>query len=89
MKRAAGEVQAIVKEFEIGEIAEGKVVKIFDFGALVEIGGGKTGMVHVSEIKDEFVKDITEELKIGDFVRAKVIKIENGRIDLSIKRLKS
>ncbi len=87
VNRAVAEVQAIVKEFEVGEIVQGKVFKIFDFGALVDIGGGKSGLIHVSELKNEFVKDVTDVVNIGDPVTAKVIKVDNGRVDLSLKRL--
>lgn len=84
---AVAEVKAIVKEFEVGEIVTGKVVKLFDFGALLDIGGGKSGLIHISELKNEFVKEVGDIVKIGDEVTAKVIKVENGRIDLSLKRM--
>ncbi|MBI3088723.1 MAG: polyribonucleotide nucleotidyltransferase [Candidatus Colwellbacteria bacterium] len=87
VNRAAAEVKTIVKEFEVGEVVEGKVVKIFDFGALVDIGGGKTGLIHVSELKNEFVKEVSDVVKIGDPVTAKVIKVENGRVDLSLRQM--
>jgi len=87
VNRAVSEIKAIVKEFEVGEIVEGKVFKIFDFGALVDIGGGKSGLIHVSELKNEFVKEVTDVVKIGETVTAKVIKVDNGRIDLSLKQL--
>ena len=89
VNQAVSEIKAIVKEFEVGEIVKGKVFKIFDFGALVDIGGGKSGLIHVSELKNEFVKEVTDVVKIGDSVTAKVIKIENGRVDLSLKRMES
>jgi polyribonucleotide nucleotidyltransferase len=80
-------VKAIVKEYVIGDIIEGTVAKILDFGAIVEFDG-RDGMIHVSELKDGFVKKVEDVVKIGDFVRAKIIKIENGKIGLSIKQLK-
>ncbi|MDP2650800.1 MAG: polyribonucleotide nucleotidyltransferase [bacterium] len=89
VNRAVAEIKAIVKEFEVGEIVEGKVFKLFDFGALVDIGGGKSGLIHVSELKNEFVKEVTDVVKIGDLVKAKVIKVDNGRIDLSLKQLEA
>ncbi|MDP3991674.1 MAG: polyribonucleotide nucleotidyltransferase [Candidatus Colwellbacteria bacterium] len=89
VNQAVSEIKAIVKEFEVGEIVKGKVFKVFDFGALVDIGGGKSGLIHVSELKNEFVKEVTDVVKIGDSVTAKVIKIENGRVDLSLKRMES
>lgn len=70
-----------------GNILEGKVVNITNFGAFVEVEGGSTGLVHISEVADSFVKDIKEHLKEGDKVKVKVISIEdNGKISLSIKQ---
>ncbi|MGL5647363.1 MAG: S1 domain-containing RNA-binding protein [Clostridium sp.] len=70
-----------------GNILDGKVVNITNFGAFVELEGGKTGLVHISEVADSFVKDINEHLKEGDKVKVKVISIEeNGKISLSIKQ---
>lgn len=87
VNRAVAEVKSIVKEFEVGEVIEGKVFKIFDFGAMMDIGGGKSGLIHVSELKNEFVKEVTDVVKLGDIVTAKVIKVDNGRVDLSLKRM--
>ena len=87
LKTAISEVKMITKEFEIGEVVEGDIVRLMEFGAIVELGGGKDGMIHVSEIKDGFVKDPSDILKLGDKVKAKVIKVENGKIGLSIKAL--
>lgn len=81
-------IKSLTKEFKPGETVEGTVVKLLDFGAIVDIGGGKDGMIHISEIKDGFVEKITDVIKVGDFVRAKVVKVENGKIGLSIKALK-
>lgn len=86
---AALEVKSIVKEFEIGEIIEGPVIKILDFGAIVDLGGGRDGMIHVSELKNGFVEKVSDVVKVGDVVRAKVVRVENGRIALSIKQLKN
>ena len=87
-QKALAEVQMIVKEYKIGDIVEGTVVKILEFGAIVEFGGGKDGMIHVSELKEGFVKKVEDVLKLGDFVQAKIVKMENGKIGLSIKQLK-
>ena len=71
---------------ETGNILEGKVVNITNFGAFVEVEG-KTGLVHISEVADTFVKDIREHLKEQDKVKVKVISIDdNGKISLSIKQ---
>lgn len=80
-------IKSLTREFEIGEIVEGEVVRLLDFGAIVDLGGGQDGMVHISEIQNGFLKDINSVLKLGDHVRAKVIKKEEGKIGLSIKAL--
>ena len=85
---AMRQVEAIAHEYEIGDIVEGTVVKIMDFGAIVEFGPDKDGMIHVSELKDGYVKRVEDVIKMGDFVRAKVIRVEEGRIGLSLKGLK-
>lgn len=73
---------------EVGTIVEGKVARITNFGAFVDIPGGRSGMIHISEISADFVKDIKDYLKIGQAVRAKVINInEKNEIALSIKKL--
>ena len=72
---------------EIGTIVTGKVVSILPFGAFVEIEKGKTGLVHISEIAADYVKDINDYLKVGDSVRVKLISIDpKGKISLSIKK---
>ena len=86
-QKALAEVQAITKEYKVGDIVEGAVVKILEFGAIVEFGGGKDGMIHVSELKEGYVKKVEDVLRLGDFVRAKIVKMENGKIGLSIKQL--
>ena len=80
-------IDGLMKELQVGEIVEGSVVKILEFGAIVDIGGGKDGMIHVSELKEGFVKKVEDVVKVGDFVRAKVIKVENGKIGLSLKSM--
>lgn len=88
LEAALREVKSITKDFEVGEIVEGSIVRILEFGAIVDLGGGKDGMIHVSELKEGFVKNVEDVLKVGDFVRAKVIKKDNGKLGLSIKQLK-
>ena len=82
------EVEAIVHEYQVGDIVEGRVVKIMDFGAIVEFGN-RDGMIHVSELKEGFVKKVEDVVKMGDKVRAKVIRVEDGKIGLSIKALRN
>ncbi|UFJ40552.1 S1 domain-containing RNA-binding protein [Brevibacillus humidisoli] len=72
---------------EVGSKLEGKVTGITSFGAFVELPGGVTGLVHISEIADTYVKDIHEHLKIGDTVTVKIMNIQqDGKIGLSIKK---
>jgi len=72
---------------EVGQIVEGTVSGITNFGAFVELGGGKTGMVHISEIADAYVKDINTYLKLHDKVKVKVLSVdEKGKISLSIRQ---
>lgn len=79
-------VKDIVAEAEVGKIYHGKVKRIMDFGAFVEILPGKEGLVHVSQLADHHVKKVEDVLKIGDEVDVKVISIDNqGRINLSRK----
>ena len=70
-----------------GEIVEGQVIRTLEFGAIVDLGSGKDGMIHVSELKEGFVKKVEDVVKVGDIVRAKIVKKENGKIGLSIKQL--
>ena len=74
-------------EFGVGSILEGKVTGITKFGAFVSLPGGKSGLVHISEIAYSYVNDVKDYLKEGQEVKVKVIGIdENGRINLSIKK---
>ncbi len=73
---------------EIGSIAEGKIKKIAKFGAFVELEDGSQGLIHISQIANQFVKDVSDHLQIGDIVKVKVLaKDERGYFDLSIKEL--
>ena len=72
---------------EVGSIVDGKVTGISNFGACVQIGEGKSGLVHISEISNTYVSDISQFLSPGQEVRVKVVSIdEKGRINLSIKK---
>lgn len=73
---------------EIGSIVEGTVSSVMKFGAFVDIGQGQSGLVHISEVSDEYIKDIDKFLKKGDKVKAVVIDNQEGKIALSIKKLK-
>ena len=74
---------------EVGSKLQGKVTGITNFGAFVELEKGKTGLVHISEVADKYVKDINEHLTVGEEVTVKVINVEkDGKIGLSIKKAK-
>ncbi|SER16780.1 S1 domain-containing RNA-binding protein [Piscibacillus halophilus] len=72
---------------EVGSKLRGKVTRITNFGAFVELPDGSTGLVHISEVANKFVKDINEHLSVGDEVDVKVLNVEDdGKIGLSIKK---
>lgn len=72
-----------------GQIVEGVVTGITKFGAFIELQGGVTGLVHISEVADNYVKDVSDYLKEQDKVKVKVINIDNnGKIGLSIRQAK-
>ena len=84
---AVEKVKGITAEPEIGKTYDAKVVKIMNFGAFVEYLPGQEGLVHVSEVSGEYVKEVTDVLKEGQEVRVKLIGIDDqGRVKLSIKQ---
>ena len=76
-------------ELTVGAILEGKVKTITNFGAFVALPESKTGMVHISEVANAYVSDIRAHLTEGQDVKVVVIGNENGKINLSIKRLEA
>lgn len=73
---------------EVGSTVEGVVTGITKFGAFVDLVGGETGLIHISEVADAYVKDVNSYLKLNERVRAKVISVDKeGKIGLSIKQL--
>ena len=74
-------------ELTVGAIVEGKIKTITNFGAFVALPENKTGMVHISEVANTYVSDIRQHLTEGQDVKVMVIGTENGKINLSIKRL--
>lgn len=71
---------------EVGKVVDGKVSGITNFGAFIQLPEGKTGLVHISEVAEEYVKDIYAHLKENQPVKVKVISMDNGKISLSIKK---
>ena len=79
-------IKGIVEEAEVGKIYDGKVVNLVDFGAFVNFMGGKDGLVHVSEIKNERVEKVSDELSEGQEVKVKVLEIDQrGKVRLSMR----
>ncbi len=76
-------------EPQVGSILEGKVTTITKFGAFVALEGGKSGLVHISEIANTFVNDVHDFLQEGQDVKVLVLSTENGKINLSIKKAQS
>ena len=74
-------------QLSIGQIVEGKITGITNFGVFADLGEGKSGMVHISEVSYRFIQDISEHLQVGQSVNVKVLKKdETGRYSLSIKQ---
>jgi S1 RNA binding domain protein len=71
---------------EIGSKVQGKVKTITNFGAFIELPDRSTGLVHISEVADSYVKDINDHLKVGDVVEVKVLSEKDGKMALSIKK---
>lgn len=88
VKKAVDFIMGIVKEVEVGEIYDGTVREVVDFGAFVNILPGKDGLLHVSEMSNEFIDDPRSVIKEGDAVKVKVIAVGNdGKVSLSKKAL--
>lgn len=86
MEEAKRRIEAITADVEIGKIYEGPVLKLLEFGAIVNVLPGKDGLLHISEIAQERVKDIKEWLREGQMVRVKVLQADDkGRLRLSLK----
>lgn len=87
LDKAVAMVKELTEDIEIGRVSFGKIKKVTAFGAFCQIAPNKEGLIHVSELADHFVKDVADEVKVGDEVKVKVIGIDQlGRINLSIKQ---
>ena len=79
-------IEQITADVEVGVVYEGKVAKLMDFGAFVTILPGKDGLVHISQISEERVENVSDKLSEGDVIKVKVLEIDKqGRIRLSMK----
>lgn len=87
-ERAKKMIESIVNDIVIGDIYEGKVTKLADFGAFVNLFPGKDGLVHISQIAHERIQKVSDKLNVGDVVQVKVLDVDRqGRIKLSMKAL--
>ena len=87
-REAQRRIELITSEVEVGAIYEGKVVRLMDFGAFVQILPGKDGLVHISQISEERVERVSDKLKEGDVVRVKVLEVDRqGRVRLSMRNV--
>jgi polyribonucleotide nucleotidyltransferase len=85
-ENAKKQVELLTTEVEVGKIYEGKVAKLMEFGAFVNILPGKDGLVHISQISHERVEKVSDELREGEIVKVRVLEIDKqGRVRLSIK----
>jgi polyribonucleotide nucleotidyltransferase len=85
-REALRRIEMITADVEVGQIYEGKVVRLMDFGAFVAILPGRDGLVHISQISDERVERVSDKLKEGDVVKVKVLEVDRqGRVRLSMR----
>ena len=78
-------INSIIQEPEVGQVYEGKVVKIMEFGAFVNFFGKRDGLVHISQLSKERVEKVTDVVNEGDIVKVKVLGFDKGKVKLSIK----
>jgi len=87
IKQAVNMVRELTEEVEVGKVYMGKITRVEKFGAFCEILPGKEGLIHISELSDEYVENVGDIVKVGDEIKVKTIKIDDlGRINLSIKQ---
>jgi polyribonucleotide nucleotidyltransferase len=85
-REARRRIDLITAEVEVGQVYDGKVARLMDFGAFVTILPGKDGLVHISQISEERVERVSDKLKEGDAVRVKVLEVDRqGRVRLSMR----
>jgi len=89
-KKAISWIKNITRTVKVGEVFQGKVKRILNFGAMIEILPGQEGLLHISELSPKRIKRVEEMVKIGDLISVQVISIDNqGRINLSLKKSES
>lgn len=83
----ADQQQEKISQYKVGDVVEGKVTGVVDFGAFIEFGDNLEGLVHISEIAWQRIDDPKDYIKVGDEVKAEIISIDNSKISLSIRKL--
>ena len=86
-RRAIEIIEGLTKEVEVGAIYTGKVSRILNFGAMIEILPGKEGLLHISAIAKQRINKVEDVLKVGDEIEVKLMKVEQGKFDLNRKVL--
>lgn len=86
-KKASEAKKAMMEQFKVGAVVEGKVESIMNYGVFVDLGNHVSGLVHISQMSDKRVKTPEDVVKVGDTVKAKIISTEKGKISLSMKAL--
>ena len=83
--RAKEIIENIARDVEVGQVYTGKVVRIMQFGAFVELSPNKDGMIHISKLSKDRVDKVTDVVNVGDMVKVEVIKVDmKGRVDLRL-----
>ena len=85
IEKAKAIVEGIVRTFVEGEVVEGTVMELKDFGAIIDLGAYQSGLLHISELKPERVEKVEDVVKLGDKLKLKVKNVENGKISLSLR----
>jgi len=88
VNKAKSIIENIIKEYQTGDIIDGVVVDIKDFGAIVEFDGNHSGLLHISELDNKRIDRVTDVVKLGDQLKLKIKRIEGGKTSLSLKDMK-
>jgi small subunit ribosomal protein S1 len=86
--KEAEKIKETLKKYKVGQVVEGEITGITDFGAFIKFGEGLEGLIHISELDWAIVADPSEIVKLGDKLRAKIIDISDNKVSLSLKALK-
>ena len=81
-------IKEILKNYKVGDVVEGEITGVVDFGAFIKFGEGLEGLIHISELDWKLIEDPSEIVKVGEKVKAKIIDISKGKVSLSLKALK-